>query len=237
MVDYQLHSAWDRSGHLRAWSGLCGLNCCLASSVQYSSTILYPAHVVQGPGAAPHLVGAVRAVCTAGLPLQSTLTPILNPIAAGQGSGAATPPGWSGACGQTAGLPLQSTLKFNNEPYLCWAKTRCPHPTWLERWVRPNCWMALSALQGSSSVRWQRRRWLGSLHNVHHARADQARLLTQLLGDENSCHTTRTLTVAKQGIEGTSTMRLPCTGCALAVSMPQGGCKNRRSHNTFLRLW
>ena len=27
---------------------------------------------------------------------------------------------------------------------------------------RPNCWMALSALHGSSSVMWQRRRWLGT---------------------------------------------------------------------------
>lgn len=35
--------------------------------------------------------------------------------------------------------------------------------TWLLRWLRPNCWIALSALQGSSSVMWQRRRWLATL--------------------------------------------------------------------------
>ena len=29
--------------------------------------------------------------------------------------------------------------------------------TWLERWLRPSCWMALSALQGSSQVKWTRR--------------------------------------------------------------------------------
>jgi hypothetical protein len=34
---------------------------------------------------------------------------------------------------------------------------------WLERWLRPNCWMALSADQGSSSVMWKRRRWLAAL--------------------------------------------------------------------------
>lgn len=31
--------------------------------------------------------------------------------------------------------------------------------TWLLRCVRPNCWMARSADQGSSSVMWTRRRW------------------------------------------------------------------------------
>jgi hypothetical protein len=31
---------------------------------------------------------------------------------------------------------------------------------WLERWLRPNCWMALSADHGSSSVMWHRRRRL-----------------------------------------------------------------------------
>lgn len=31
---------------------------------------------------------------------------------------------------------------------------------WLERCERPNCWIALSALHGSSSVMWMRRRWL-----------------------------------------------------------------------------
>ena len=40
--------------------------------------------------------------------------------------------------------------------------------TWLERWERPNCWMALSADQGSSSVRWHLRRWLGTLHSKNH---------------------------------------------------------------------
>jgi hypothetical protein len=35
--------------------------------------------------------------------------------------------------------------------------------TWFERCERPNCWMARSADQGSSSVRWHRRRWLGTL--------------------------------------------------------------------------
>jgi len=35
--------------------------------------------------------------------------------------------------------------------------------TWLLLWLRPNCWMALSADQGSSRVMWQRRRWLGTL--------------------------------------------------------------------------
>ena len=34
--------------------------------------------------------------------------------------------------------------------------------TWLERWLRPSCWMALSADQGSSMVRWTRRRWLAT---------------------------------------------------------------------------
>ncbi len=34
--------------------------------------------------------------------------------------------------------------------------------TWLERWLRPSCWMALSADQGSSQVRWTRRRWLAA---------------------------------------------------------------------------
>lgn len=34
---------------------------------------------------------------------------------------------------------------------------------WLERCERPNCWMALSADQGSSSVRWHRRRWFSTL--------------------------------------------------------------------------
>lgn len=31
--------------------------------------------------------------------------------------------------------------------------------TWLDRWVRPNCWIARSALQGSSNVMWTRRLW------------------------------------------------------------------------------
>ena len=30
--------------------------------------------------------------------------------------------------------------------------------TWLERWVRPSCWIALSADHGSSIVKWRRRR-------------------------------------------------------------------------------
>ena len=32
-------------------------------------------------------------------------------------------------------------------------------PTWLDLWLRPSCWMALSALQGSSHVKWTRRLW------------------------------------------------------------------------------
>ena len=32
---------------------------------------------------------------------------------------------------------------------------------WFDRWDRPSCWMALSADQGSSSVRCTRRRWFG----------------------------------------------------------------------------
>jgi hypothetical protein len=35
--------------------------------------------------------------------------------------------------------------------------------TWLLRWLRPSCWMALSALQGSSMVMWTRRRLLGAV--------------------------------------------------------------------------
>lgn len=35
--------------------------------------------------------------------------------------------------------------------------------TWLLLCERPNCWMALSALQGSSSVRCTRRRWFATL--------------------------------------------------------------------------
>lgn len=34
--------------------------------------------------------------------------------------------------------------------------------TWLDLWLRPNCWTALSALQGSSSVRCRRRFWLAA---------------------------------------------------------------------------
>ena len=33
---------------------------------------------------------------------------------------------------------------------------------WLLRWLRPSCWIALSALQGSSIVMWHRRRWLAT---------------------------------------------------------------------------
>ena len=33
--------------------------------------------------------------------------------------------------------------------------------TWLLRWVLPSCWMALSALQGSSMVRWTLRLTVG----------------------------------------------------------------------------
>ena len=35
---------------------------------------------------------------------------------------------------------------------------------WLLRCERPNCCIALSADQGSSSVRWHRRRWFFTLH-------------------------------------------------------------------------
>lgn len=31
--------------------------------------------------------------------------------------------------------------------------------TWFDLWERPNCWMAFSALQGSSKVRWTLWRW------------------------------------------------------------------------------
>lgn len=44
-------------------------------------------------------------------------------------------------------------------PPLCSAlPTTNSRRTWLLRWERPNCWMALSADQGSSRVMWQRRR-------------------------------------------------------------------------------
>ena len=34
----------------------------------------------------------------------------------------------------------------------------CVAPTWFDLWLRPSCWMALSALHGSSQVKWTRRR-------------------------------------------------------------------------------
>ena len=36
----------------------------------------------------------------------------------------------------------------------------------MERWERPNCWMALSADQGSSRVRWQRLRLFWTLQGA-----------------------------------------------------------------------
>jgi hypothetical protein len=37
---------------------------------------------------------------------------------------------------------------------------------WFDLCDRPNCWTALSALQGNSTVRWTRRRWLGTLKSA-----------------------------------------------------------------------
>lgn len=38
--------------------------------------------------------------------------------------------------------------------------------TWLDRWLLPSCWMALSADQGSSMVRCSRRRWLRAVREA-----------------------------------------------------------------------
>ena len=48
-----------------------------------------------------------------------------------------------------------------NNIYICTKDVRQVDATYL--WDRPNCWMALSALQGSSRVRWHRLLWLPTL--------------------------------------------------------------------------
>jgi hypothetical protein len=71
-------------------------------------------------------------------------------------------------------LLLRSTQVAFTEPF----NIHHSQPTWLARWERPNCWMALSALQGSSSVRCTRRRWLAA-----RLRAVAGRGSGRLLGD------------------------------------------------------
>ncbi len=48
--------------------------------------------------------------------------------------------------------------EFIDRPHVTEGRCERRMGTWLERWERPNCWMALSADQGSSSVRWHLRR-------------------------------------------------------------------------------
>jgi hypothetical protein len=69
-------------------------------------------------------------------------------------------PAYAGACALLCGRPEPAHLYSGPE-------------AWLVRCVRPSCWMALSADQGSSMVRWRRRRCEGVAGRRTHGAASK----------------------------------------------------------------
>ena len=70
----------------------------------------------------------------------------------------------------------------------CYHDVTLTYLLWLERCDRPNCWTALSALHGSSNVRWTRRRWLPTRRSAWREIPDSTRSRSQAYSYRRSSH-------------------------------------------------
>ena len=115
-----------------------------------------PAKVTPGGVGVPSNTSASYIFFSARRPRGESRLPSLRstPVAALRSPRVSAPRDWS--------LLATAAAKRRSPPRLVEHITYIGPDVWLLLWVRPSCWIALSALHGSSMVTWTLRRWFGS---------------------------------------------------------------------------